>query len=191
MDALDIVKAILNIYGRLLSFIRICFVVTGLVITGTALFDLVQASSPQQKFFGHGMKEPTTGGALLKILIGGAFASLGYDGYIIGALGSSLFGGNGIELVTVQSYLPNAGANDLGAYIVTAVVGFTQLVGIIAVARGLYGFVEKIDAQGNATYRKAWVLIITGVLCVYVQDVHDVFVNTFGTQIGGTFFTIF
>lgn len=87
--------------------------------------------------------------------------------------------------------MPDAGANDLGAYIVTAVVGFTQLVGIIAVARGLYGFVEKIDAQGNATYRKAWVLIITGVLCVYVQDVHDVFVNTFGTQIGGTFFTIF
>ena len=127
----------------------------------------------------------------MKVLIGGAFASLGYDGYIIGALGSSLFGGNGIELVTVQSYLPNAGANDLGAYIVTAVVGFTQLVGIIAVARGLYGFVEKIDAQGNATYRKAWVLIITGVLCVYVQDVHNAFVNTFGTQIGGTFFTIF
>ena len=191
MDALDLVKAILNIYGPLLSFIRVCFVVIGLMITYTALFDIVQASSTQKKFFGHGMKEPSYPGAMIKILIGGAFATLGYDGYIIGALGSSLFGGNGVELVTVDSYLPHAGANDLGAYILVAVIGFTQIVGICAIARGLYAFVEKIDAHGNATYRKGWALIFFGVLCVYVEKVHEVFVNTFGSGLGGTFFSIF
>lgn len=191
MDALDLVKAILHIYGPLLSFIRICFVVIGLVITYTALFDLVQASSTQQKFFGHGMKEPSYPGALIKIFIGGAFASLGLDGYLVGALGSSLFGGNGLELVTVHSYLPNAGSNDLGAYILTSVVGFTQIVGICAIGRGLYAFVEKLDAHGNATYRRAWGLIIFGVLCAYVKELHEVFMNTFGTVLGGTFFSIF
>lgn len=191
MDALDIVQSILNVYGPLLRFICVCFLVIGLYITYTALFDLIQASSPQQKFFGHTMKEPSTVGALIKILIGGAFATLGYDGYVIGAIGSAIFGGNGADLVTVESYLPNANGNDLGAYILTAVVGFVQLVGICAVGRGLFAFVEKIDAHGNATYRKGWFLIFVGVLCVYVEKVHEVGVNTIGTGIGATFFSIF
>lgn len=191
MDALDIVKAILNVYGPFLSMIRVLFVLIGLWITFIALFDLIQANSPHQKFFGHGMKEPSNMGALIKLFIGGAFASLGYDGYLMGATGSALFGGNGLTLVTVESYLPNAGDNDLGAYILTAVVGFTQLVGIIAFARGLYGYVEKIDQHGNLTYRKATFLCFIGVCCIYVQELHDVFTNTFGTGLGGTFFSIF
>lgn len=191
MEAIELLQSILQLYGPILRLIRTVFLLIGLCIIYNALFDIVAASTPNKKYLGSNMKDPSTVGGILKILIGGAFASLGYDGYLIGAFGSSLFGGDGGNLVSIESYLPNAGANDLGAYILVAVIGFTQLVGVCAFGRGLYGFTERIDNNGQSTYRKAGFLCLIGIFCFYVQELHSVLSNTFGSVFGGTFFSIF
>ena len=191
MEAIELLQSILQLYGPILRLIRTEFLLTGLCIVCNALFDIVAASSPNKKYLGSNMKDPSTVGGVLKLLIGGAFASLGYDGYLIGAFGSSLFGGNGGTLVSIESYLPNAGANDLGAYIMVAVIGFTQICGICAFGRGLYGFTERIDNNGQSTYRKAGFLCLAGIFCFYIEDLHSILINTFGTAFGGTFFSIF
>lgn len=191
ITALDLVQRVIEIYGPLLSFIRVCATLYAFYLMVDLIFDIVAANTPHKKIFWGGQQEPTVTGAFIKFVVASFLATFGLDDYLVMMLGQSLFGSEANGLVVIESYLPQAGNNELGAYVLVMVIGFAQIVGILAILRGLYAIVQRVNKEGKSTYRMAGSLIFLGALCYNIENVYLMFINTFGTVLGGGLFKIF
>ena len=114
-------------YPALLTFIFVCFAAAGILISASAVFDLIKIEDRNQASQGSAK-------AIFAKMIGG---SLLIDmAFWASVMGDSLW--SYADPLGIESYSASSGSDDLGQTALMAVIGFIVLAGYVVLGRGYF-----------------------------------------------------
>lgn len=152
----------------------------------SGVVDLAQTGEKNKKFFGTNQASMVSG--IVKLVLAGLMANFAYSGELVALVSEGFFGGDGsFELVSIDSYSPEAPLNQLQRSIQIVLISLTQTVGIIAIIKGIRVWYRASDRSGRESTVTGLSYIIAGVLCVQVMLVIKVVENTLGYNLLGFF----
>lgn len=165
----DFVQVARNIAATLPSFYSVLgymFIAIALAMVFSGILDLIHAGDKKKKMMGTSHGAGAWSG-IVKIFVGGLLGSFADNGVIVHMMNSVLFGNIGYELLSLDSYVPGkTGTTEEQQLIRIILVGFTQVIGMISVFKGLRSWVKAADKTGKESFWHGVMYIIFGVLCI-------------------------
>lgn len=153
--------------------------IAGLIFVLIAISRIVKSEQ-------DGPRGPTGLGTITTILIAGALFSLNS---IISFVNTSIFDSNSIRTYGVLQYTQGLGGSaDHVHAVISAIIGFSYIIGVISVARSFFIFRGVSEGNSQASMMSAMTHLIGGVLAINLGAVIMAVQKTLGlTQYGITF----
>lgn len=173
----NVVDTLPSTYTMIMSV----FVLIGLITVFSGVMDLAQSTDKNKKHFAAG-KMPTYWGGVSKILIGGIMCMMGTNLEWVSVAASVYMGTDAnFELVSVESYLPASEVESLETRLTKiALLGVAQIVGIIAVFKGLRIWSKIADGSSRESGWHGFAYMIFGSMCVQLAWMGQLVENTLG-----------
>lgn len=181
-DFADILKNIASTFPSIYTMLGAVFMLMAFVTVFSALMDLVQASDKKKKYFGAAQQATATG-AFLKIIVAGFMATFAANGQMISVVSSIFFSDNSHTLISIDSYVQSSDESAVQMYLRIIFIGFSQILGLIAIFKGLRIWSKAADKTGKEGFWHGFNYLIFGTLCIQVAKVLGVIQATIGYDI--------
>lgn len=170
----NIAELLPSIYSLLSSF----FILIALGMTFWALVDFAQAGEKNKKYLGTHQASAASG--IVKLLVAGALGNFGTNGQAGSVMASVFFNQHKMELISIDSYVGHADENPVQVLTKIVIIGMTQIVGLIAIYKGLRILSRAADRSGKEGAWHGVNYLIFGTLCIQVTQVIGIVNNTVG-----------
>lgn len=170
----NIAELLPSIYMVLGSF----FVLVAFFMVFSAIIDFAQAGEKNKKYLGTHQASGVSG--IIKLIIAGALFNFADNGQAGTVLSSIFFDQNAFSLVSIDSYVTNHSENEVQMLTKIVIIGVTQVVGLIAIFKGLRIWAKASDRSGKESVSHGLNYLIFGTLCIQVTQVLGVINNTVG-----------
>lgn len=163
------------------SMIMSVFVLIGLFTAFSGVMDLAQSADKHKKHFPSG-KTPSYWGGVAKILIAGCMCMMGTNLEWVSVASSVYMGeSSSFDLVTIESYVPSDANESVETRLTkTAILGVSQIVGILAVFRGLRMWAKISDGTSRDSAWHGFAYMVFGSMCVQLSYMGQLVENTLG-----------
>lgn len=170
---------IANTLPSVFSVIAMAFMLLSFTMVFSGVMDLAQSTDKKKKYLGT--HQATGWSGIIKILLGGVLANLAYSGDIAIVTSSIFFGDESdFTLMSIDSYVPSENENVVQKMVKVVLIGFTQVVGLLAIFKGIRIWAKASDKSGREGFWNGMNFIIFGTLCVQVARVMGVVQATIG-----------
>lgn len=166
-DLTIIMTNIVNTFPSIYRMLAWVFIFFSLLVVFDGILDLAASTDRKRKYFG-GRTQPTGWSGLAKIIIAGFIFNLASNGQMISITSSIFFSDYSYTLVTLENFQDSGNGNELSKITRIAMIGFTQIVGIVAVFKGLLVWIKASDGTGRETFWHGAAYILFGTLCVQI-----------------------
>lgn len=173
----NVAEALPSTYTMLMTV----FVLCGLFVAFSGVMDLVQSADKHKKHFAAG-KSPTYWGGVFKIIIAGCMCMMGTNLEMVSVAASVYMGESAnFDLVTIESYVPSSENESVETKLTkVALLGIAQIVGIVAVFRGLRIWAKISDGTSRESAWHGFAYMIFGSMCVQLGWMGKLVENTLG-----------
>ena len=169
----NIAELLPSIYSVLGMF----FMLVAFGMAFSAILDFAQAGERNKKYLGTHQATALSG--IVKLLIAGALANFATNGQAAEVMSSFFFNDNSFTLVSIDSYVSDAQENHVQKLTKIVIIGVTQILGLIAIFKGLRIWAKASDRSGKESAWHGLNYLIFGTLCVQVAQVMGIINNTF------------
>lgn len=177
-----IMRNIASTFPSIHMMLAAIFMLMAAVTMFSAILDLAQSSDRQKKYVGTG-HHASGWSAIAKIFIAGFMANLAANGQMINVVSSLFFSDNSFSLISIDSYVSSPDENEIQKYLRIVIIGVTQILGLIAVFKGLRIWAKASDKTGKEGFWHGFNYLIFGALCVQVAKVMGVVQATLGFDV--------
>lgn len=170
-----------NLAGTLPSMYAIAtvfFIVSGLWLSFFAVLDLAQLSESRKRYLGT--HQPTGVGVIIKLVVAGLMLNFALSGQTANVISSMFFSDNSYQLITIESYVSDPEESSIQRLSRILIFGFMQVVGIIAIFKGLRIFAKLSDRSARESGWQGVAFLVYGTLCIQFDKVLTVIENTIG-----------
>ncbi|WP_436899610.1 type VI secretion protein [Acinetobacter gyllenbergii] len=164
------------------TVVRYACILFGFIIFVRALFDCVAVVDPvNASRYLTQIRRPSAMGVLTKMIIAVVLAQLGLNLQLVDVMGS-LMSDTTPAAVTYYDYSKNVGSSYTAELNLTVLVliGVCQLVGLLALMKGLFIWRDNSDGIGKASNAQGFVYLIGGMLAYKIEEVHALLATIFG-----------
>lgn len=158
------------------------FMLMAVITVFSAILDFAQASDKQKKYMGAG-QHATAWSGIAKLFIAGFMANLAANGQMISVVSSLFFSDNNFALISIDSYVSSPDENEIQKYLRIVIIGATQILGLVAVFKGLRIWAKAADKTGREGFWHGFNYLVFGTLCVQVAKVMGVVQATIGFNV--------
>lgn len=177
-----IMKNIASTFPSIHMMLAAIFMLMAAVTIFSGILDLAQSSDRQKKYVGTGHHASAWSG-IAKIIIAGFMANLAVNGQMISVVSSVFFSDNSFSLISIDSYISSPEENEIQKYLRIVIIGITQMLGLIAVFKGLRIWAKVSDRTGKEGFWHGVNYLIFGTLCIQVAKVMGVIQATIGFDV--------
>lgn len=165
----------------LYAIATVFFIVGGLWLTFFAILDLAQLSESRRKYLGT--QQPSGAGVIIKLFVAGLMLNFALSGQTANVISSMFFSDNSYQLITIESYVSDPEESAVQRLTRITLFGFMQVVGIIAIFKGLRVFAKISDRSSQESGWHGAAYLIYGTLCMQFAKVLSVIENTIGFSV--------
>ena len=178
-DFAVIMKNIVSTFPSIYTMLAAVFMLMAFVTAFSALLDLAQASDRQKKYFGVG-HHATAWSGIFKLFIAGFMANFAANGQMISIVSSIFFDDYSHPLVSIDSYVAATDVDPMKKYLHITFIGFTQILGLVAIFKGLRIWAKAADKTGREGFWHGFNYLVFGTLCIQVARVIGTIQSTLG-----------
>lgn len=178
-DFAVIMKNIASTFPSIYTMLAAVFMLMAFITAFSALLDLAQASDRQKKYFGVG-HHATAWSGIFKLFIAGFMANFAADGQMISIVSSIFFDDYSHSLVSIDSYVAASTVDPMKKYLHIIFIGFTQILGLVAIFKGLRIWAKAADKTGREGFWHGFNYLVFGTLCIQVARVIATIQSTLG-----------
>ncbi len=182
MNFVDVLQNSGTVIVATTTVVRYACIFIGFIIFCRALVDCVAVIDPvNASRYITQVRRPSAMGCLTKVIIAVVLAQLGLNLQLVDVMGSFL-NDTTPDAVTYYDYAQNVGNTYTAEMNLTVLVliGVSQLVGLLALVKGLLIWRDNSDGIGKSTNAQGFVYLIGGMLAYKIEDVHALFATVFG-----------
>lgn len=177
-----IMKNIASTFPSIHMMLGAIFMLMAVVTVFSGILDFAQSSDRQKKYMGTS-HHATGWSGIIKIVIGGFMANLAANGQMISVFSSLFFSDNSFSLISIDSYVSAPDENEIQKYLRIVIIGTTQVLGLVAVFKGLRIWAKVSDKTSREGFWHGFNYIVFGALCVQVARVLGVIQATIGFDV--------
>ncbi len=166
----DLAALLVNLNGLIDPIISLVQITTGLIglyLVSSSLFDLWGSSNNNIQKYLSSASRVTVSGAIVKMFVGAIFISVSTL-EMVGILSRSVTGGTAEVRMTSDglTYVQNASLNEQAQLAALVVLGILQVIGLVAMAKGLLTINKHYNGQSHQGIGTAMAWLIGG-LCAW------------------------
>lgn len=177
-NVVEILANIAGIIPHIYTTLGYVVILYSIWMTIDGLLDMGHAARKKHRF--SGSNNGTALGGFFKLIIAGLLLTLAVDGSVI-SIGSSLFfPDNSHSFISIDTYVSDGSENELKKMMRIVVIGFTQIVGVFTIFKGLRTWSKAADKEIKNGFAQGAGYLVAGILCVQVARVIGVVQATVG-----------
>ncbi|WP_173912859.1 type VI secretion protein [Acinetobacter sp. Marseille-Q1618] len=182
MDFIQVLQNSGTLIVASITIARYLCVVLGFIVFVRAILDMIAVSDPVNATrFMTTVRRPSASGVVVKLIIAMLLVQLGLNLQLVDVMGS-LLNDTRPNAVTYYDYSQTVGNSYTAELSLTilVVIGICQLVGIMAMIKGLLIWRDNSDGIGKSSNAQGFVYILGGMLSYKIEDVHALVATIFG-----------